>query len=87
MGEGHQDWYLTTDGLYCPEISYYLPRQHFYPKTQRLGTPSATLTEAPPVETPQGEDPAGIDSLALRRTVSTEQVGKERGSQSAETLP
>lgn len=52
--EGHQDWYLTTDGLYCPEISYYLPRQHFYPKTRRLGTPSATLTEAPPVETPEG---------------------------------
>lgn len=52
--EGDQDWYLTTDGLYCPEIKYHLPRQHFHPKTRRIGAPSATLTEDPPLEMPEG---------------------------------
>ncbi|MDQ0104453.1 hypothetical protein J2T10_004128 [Paenarthrobacter nicotinovorans] len=52
--DGHQDWYLTTEGLYCPEIQFALPYSHFRPKNRRPGSPSATLTEAPPMEAPPG---------------------------------
>lgn len=51
--EGSQDWYLTTNGLYCPEISYHLSPKHFrHPR--RRGSPSPTLAEAPPLEKPEG---------------------------------
>lgn len=54
--EGSQDWHLTTDGLYCPEISYKLSKTHFYPKPNRtmVRMPTATLTEDPPLEAPEG---------------------------------
>jgi len=51
--EGSQDWYLTTAGLYCPEISYHLPGRTFYPK-RRPGSPSATVTADPVLEMPEG---------------------------------
>lgn len=50
--EGHQEWYLTTEGLYCTEIQYSLPGSYFRPKGRRLGTPAATLTEDPPLNAP-----------------------------------
>lgn len=52
-----QGWYLTTVGLYCPEIDYKLPRTYFYSKTRRLvgmPPPAASQTEIPTPETPVG---------------------------------
>lgn len=50
--EGDQDWYLTTDGLYCPEKQYRLPRSYFH-VNRRPGQPSADYSKpVPPLDAP-----------------------------------
>jgi hypothetical protein len=56
--DGKQGWYLTTEGLHCPEHDYTLPSNYFYKSPIQRATAAQNRTVDPPLDAPVWADKA-----------------------------